>query len=239
MNRLVGPASLLVVGLVFCLIFSSPASATWFIGTPSDTANGVPFPSPTFGTLENFDKRSAGDTIGEFDYVSVGIASIKQIEAIGNSAAVPALEAFSGSSQSFDIYLGTGSNAERGNDASAGGFDGTILIKFANLVDKVGVGISDSLSSQTLSIYGADGPNFPALETHVFPAGSSPNTYVGFERLFSDIAYFEITGNFFLIDDLQFRSQAVPEPAPLLLLCCSVMALLLIAGRKGRTFPTA
>lgn len=233
MNKLVGPASLLVVALVFFLILSSPASATSFTGKPSDSLNAVPFPNPRFGTLINFDDNQpiganisalAGiPPLGSGDYASVGVASITE------TSGIDFLGFFSPSPQSPPNYVGTGFDNN---------FDGTILIQFTNPADKVGIGFSDSLNDHTLSIFDSAGPASAPLQSVMIPGGSASNTYVGFEWPTFDIAYFQITGNFFLIDDLQFRS-AVPEPATLALLCCGLVGLLLLASRKNRDIPTA
>lgn len=236
MNKLVGPASLLVVALVFFLILSSPASANSFKGTPSDSLNAVPFPNPRFGTLINFDDNQpiganisavAGiPSLGSGDYASVGVASITE------TSGIDFLGFFSPSPQSTPNFVGTG---------DTNGFNGTILIEFTNPADKVGIGVSDSVNGYILSIYGSSGPNSTPLEIPLtIPGGplSDPNTYAGFEWPTFDIKYFQITGNFFLIDDLQFRS-AVPEPATLALLCCGLVGLLLLASRKNRDIPTA
>jgi hypothetical protein len=219
MNRLAGPVSLLALGIVFCLIFSLPASATSFTGTPS------PSLSPVFGTLINFDDKPAGGDLSTDGtplaanaYQSMGVYSITSDK--GN------LGIFNSSPQSSPNYVGTG---------SSNNFDGTILIQFTNLADKVGIGISDSLNTHILSIFGSAGPGSAPLDSLTIAGGLASNTYVGFEWPTFDIAYFQITGNFFLIDDLQFESQVVvPEPAMTGLLCCSLLGLLLLAERKRR-----
>jgi len=50
------------------------------------------------------------------------------------------------------------------------------------------------------------------LESFTAPKGAS--TYAGFSRASNDIKYFEIKGDLFAVDDLQF--QSVPEPSTIL-----------------------
>jgi hypothetical protein len=229
-NRTVRRLVLFLSGIfVIMVVVWSPAGASTFTGVPSPSLN------PVFGTLVTFDDKPAGADIfaalsdipplGSGDYASVGVASITETSGKGF------LGLFSLSPQSPPNYVGTGiSNF----------FDGTILIQFTNPADKVGIGYSDSFNDHTLSIYGSAGPTSAPLESFTIAGNpnSKGNTYAGFERSAFDITYFEITGTFFLIDDLQFRS-AVPEPATLVLLCCGLAGLLAFASRKSRAIPTS
>jgi hypothetical protein len=163
------------------VILAPPVLAAFYQGTPS------PFLSPVFGTLVNFDDKPTGTVIAWDDYVSVGVASVTETQ-----GPWPLMRF--GGGQSTPNYIGTG---------AAYGWDGTILIEFTSLANKVGIGIANSAGAhEVLNIYDS-GHNL--LESQTAPFGS--NIYVYFERSSFDIKYFEIVGDFFAVDDLQFTSQ--------------------------------
>ena len=200
---------LCAVMLVFGMVGS--ASAMLFTGTPSPNLN------PTFGTLIDFDDQATGTAILFNDYVSYGVSSITETEGLGSFGRY-------GSSQSAPNYVGTGTGGERGTDANMG-WDGTILIELQNYASMVGIGIANSRGGpEYISVYNA---NMALIEKYQVQSGS--NVYSGIDRggLF-DIKYFEITGDFFAIDDLQFDSggASVPEPSTMLLMGTGLLGLL-------------
>jgi hypothetical protein len=209
---------------VLLVVFSAVnVSAVPFTGTPS------PSLSPISGTLIDFDDQSAGTLVGEFDYVSLGVASVKETEGLGTFARYLA------GGQSPPNFVGTGIHGERGGNAS--GWDGTILFEFTGLSSMVGIGIADSkFGPETLSIYDS---SFVLLESFTAPTGLF--TYAGFTRPTTDIKYFEITGDFFAIDDLQHNASAsvpgpvpIPEPSTLLLLGTGLVGLAGFGRKKFR-----
>jgi hypothetical protein len=178
------------IGIVFAILtlmlvtLALPVLAAFYQGTPS------PSLSPVFGTLVNFDDKPSDTVIAWDDYVSVGVASITETQGPWP------LMRLSGS-QSQPNYVSTG---------NAYGWIGTILIEFTNLANKVGIGIADSAGGpEVLNIYDS-GHNL--LESQIAPSGE--NIYVYFERSSFDIKYFEIVGNYFAVDDLQFYSTPPP-----------------------------
>ena len=183
------------------------------VGTPvanGSISYGTPSPSlsPTFGTLVNFDDKAVGTPVLANDYVSFGITSIVELEGLG----------FFGrynSTQSAPCYVGTGSNGERGTDAS-GGWDGTIQIDLALPASMVGIGIANSVGGpEFLSVYDSTGS---LLESHQVATGS--NVYPVITRGSYDISRFVITGDLFAIDDLQFNAAPgaiIPAPGAILL----------------------
>ena len=184
------------------------AGLMFAVGTPvanGAISYGTPSPSlsPTFGTLVNFDDKAVGTPVLANDYVSFGVTSIVELEGLG----------FFGRYQSFQsapCYVGTGSNGERGTDAS-GGWDGTIQIDLALPASMVGIGIANSRGGpETFSVYDSVGS---LLEQHTVTSGS--NVYAVITRGSCDISRLEITGDFFAIDDLQFN--AIPAPGAILL----------------------
>jgi len=196
------------------VIWVLPVSALLFTGTPS------PSLTPTFGTLVNFDDKSAGTAVGEFDFVSQGVASIKETEGLGVFAR------YAGS-QSSPNYIGTGLGGERGTDANLG-WDGTILIELAQLASRVGIGIADSRGGpESILAYDA-GMNL--LEEWVVPTGA--NVYVGIDTSIYNIKYFKITGDFFAVDDLQFNANPVPEPSTILLFGRGLIGLAVVGKKK-------
>ncbi len=206
MKKLLGflCAVTLVLGVV------GVSNALQFTGTPS------PSLSPTFGTLIDFDDRATGTLVNFDDYVLYGITSITETEGLGTFAL------YSGS-QSQPNYLGTGFGGERGCDADMG-WDGTIRIEFTNLASMVGIGVANSQGgSEYITAYDS---SMNSLETYIVPSGI--NTYTGIDRQgVFDIAYLEITGDFFAIDDLQFNSGApVPEPSTILLVGTGLLGII-------------
>jgi hypothetical protein len=197
---------LLTVGLCLgaMLGWTGSADAIAFLGTPN------PSLSPVFGKLVNFDDKPAETEILPTDYVSLGVASITEIEGLGSFAR------YDTSSQSNPNYIGTGFGGERNPNCTIDcGWDGTIRFELQNLASMVGLGIADSRGgAEILSIYDA---NFNLLETFTAPVGM--NSYVVFQRTNADIKYFEIKGDFFAADDLQFNVPnvvSIPEPATML-----------------------
>ncbi len=183
--------------------FSQSAQAATFVGTPSPNLR------PTFGTLINFDDRATGTVINANDYVAQGLASITETTGAG-----AAFQRRSGS-QSSPNYIGTGSGYEIGGANQ--GWDGTIRFEFANLARKVGIGIANNRGGpEFLRIYDASNN----LLEPAFQAPNGINVYAGFQRTTYDIKSFEVSGDFFAVDDLQFKQ--IPEPLTIL---CSLTAL--------------
>lgn len=209
-------AKLTSLAVSFALLASvGSAQAAFFSGTPSPTL------SPTFGILVNFDDKATGTAIGAGDYTSLGVASIRELEGLGFFGRYA-------SSQSGPNYVGTGFGGERGTDA-AFGWDGTILIRFDQLVSKVGLGVADSKGTpEIMSIFNSD---FIQLETGVVPTGA--NTYSYFERTQGDIKYVAIKGDFFAIDDLQF--SPVPEPSTYVLFGLGLLTLIGFRRRSRKS----
>jgi len=192
---------LAVLALAF-LVSTGTASAVPFVGTPS------PALSPVFGTLIDFDDMATGTPVGLNDYLGLGV-TIAQV-AVG----IPTQIARYAGSQSLPNYIGTGFAGERPDPTDANlGWDGIIRFSFLAPVRQVGIGIADSQGGpETIRIYDS-GNNL--LETFVVPSGG--NVYAGFTRGSFDIAYFEVTGDYFAADDLQFDAASVPEPTTLAL----------------------
>lgn len=206
----------IAVGIA-ALMIGQTASAALIVGTPS------PSLSPLFGTLINFDDQAAGTAIGAGDYAAMGLASITQTENIAN-----AFFARYAGSQSQPNYIGTGRGGERGTDANLG-WDGTILMEFANLASMVGIGVANSQGGpEFIRVYDS-GMNL--LES--WQASSGINVYNVISRSAYDIKYMEVTGDYFALDDLQFNAT-VPEPGTMLLMATGLLGLAGL-GRRKRT----
>jgi hypothetical protein len=182
------------IGTVFAILtlmlvtLALPVLAAFYQGTPS------PSLSPVFGTLVNFDDKPSDTVIAWDDYVSVGVASITETQGPWPLMRLDG-------TQSMPNYVGTG---------DAYNWSGTILIEFTNLANKVGIGIANSAGGpEVLNIYDI-GHNL--LESQTAPSGL--NIYVYFQRSSFDIKYFEIVGDIFAVDDLQFYSPPPPTPPP-------------------------
>jgi hypothetical protein len=213
---------LFLLGALIVAFSAVNVSAVPFTGIPS------PSLSPIFGTLINFDDQATGTLVGEFDYVSLGVASVKETEGLGTFARYSGV-------QSSPNYIGTGPNGDRGDNGS--GWDGTILFEFTGLASRVGIGIADSnFGPETLSIYDS---SFNLLENMTGPTGQ--NTYAGFERSAAEIKYFEIFGDYFAIDDLQHNAidnretdASIPEPSTLLMLGGGLVGLVGFGRKKSK-----
>jgi hypothetical protein len=168
--------------------------------------------SPVFGTLVNFDDKPTLSPVLPGDYAAMGVTSVTELEGLGFFARYP-------SSQSPPNYIGTGSFGERGGDGDAFGFDGTILFQFASLQGIVGIGIAETPGAQlpVLSVFSSD---MTLLET--FTPAFGLNVYAGFDRGANDIAYLQVRGDGFALDDLQFTP--VPEPNSMLLVITAALA---------------
>ncbi|MBK6958278.1 MAG: FxDxF family PEP-CTERM protein [Nitrosomonas sp.] len=209
--RIVVP-QILVAGAV--ALAMSSVNAAPFIGSPS------PSLSPVFlgGTLIDFDDKPTGTVVGFGDYAGLGVA-IFESEGVGTFAR------YSGS-QSSPNYIGTGFGGDRGDNAS--GWDGTISFIFGAAQARVGLGVADSaFGPETFSIYDS---SHTLLETLTVPTGA--NTYAGFDRLFADIRYLEVKGDFFAVDDLQFSTTPIPEPETYAMLLAGLGLLGFMARRR-------
>lgn len=215
--------ALFPLGILIVAFSAVNVTAVPFTGIPS------PSLSPSFGTLINFDDQATGTLVGEFDYVALGVASVKETEGLGTFGR------YSGT-QSLPNYIGTGNAGDRGDNGS--GWDGTILFEFTGLASRVGIGIaSGAFGPETLSIYDS---SFNLLESMTGPNG--PNNYAGFMRTAADIKYFEIFGDFFAIDDLQHNAldnrepdASVPEPSALFLLGVGLVGLVGFRRKQVKT----
>lgn len=186
-----------VAGLMFA-IGTPVANGSISYGTPS------PSLSPTFGTLVNFDDKAPGTQVLWNDYVSVGVASITEITGAGILFA-----RYGFSQQSPPNYIGTGGTYDIGG--ASGGWDGTIRIDLALPASMVGIGVANNSGGlEFLRVYDSTGS---LLESHQVATGA--NVYAVITRGAYDISRFEIIGDFFAIDDLQFN--AIPAPGAILL----------------------
>jgi len=189
-NKINNTLMIFVVAACMCFGSASIVFATPFTGTPSPSLD------PVLGTLIDFDDKPGDTPIDEFDYVDQGVASIKEMEGLGTFARYDRTGA-----HTLPNYIGTGSDGERGTDTNTYGWDGTIMIELVYPTNVIGIGISDSQGDpEILTIYDS---SMNLLETQTAPTGSK--VYCGFERNTYDIKYFEITGDFFALDDLQFN----------------------------------
>jgi hypothetical protein len=191
-----------LVLLILSLGTSAQAIIIFGTGTPSDGTDGSNM-TPIFANLVNFDDKATGTAVLSNDYVAQGIASITETEGLGFFAR------YAGS-QSQPNYVGTGLTGERGTDANMG-WDGTILIKFANLTFAGGIGVADSQGGpETITLLDYKGN---VLGSEQVPNGL--NVYVTFYSTTNDIAALKIKGDYFSIDDLQWSHCPCPVPAPI------------------------
>jgi hypothetical protein len=186
-------------GFAASLLVATSASAVPFVGTPS------PALAPVFGTLINFDDKATGTPVLAGDYAGLGV-TVTELTGAG-----AAFQRYKGS-QSQPNYIGTGAAYEIGGAGL--GWDGTIRFEFSSEQSQVGIGVADSAGGpETISIYDA---THALIDSFVVPTGA--NVYVGFQH--GGIRYFEITGDFFAVDDLQFKA---PEPSGLLLIALGLL----------------
>ncbi len=171
--------------------------------------------SPRFGVYVNFDSLTPFTQVAPNAYASVGVQSISS-----NTANNP-LFAYPYSSQSAPNYLSTAS-------AVTGG----ITITLTNLVDIIGIGVSESDgAADTITAEGAAG-NVLGTYTETVPIdGRTPfNAYYVIRDTGVDIKSLVISsgsGNFG-VDDLQFA----PEPLSLALAGGGLLLVVLARMRK-------
>lgn len=144
-------------------------------------------------TSIDFHDKPAGTQILPNDYISSGV-TINDLEGF------PFFR--------FSDTIGTGSNAERGTDAYSSGWDGTIEFSFGNLLSDVEIFFGGLDGSGTLTIFDSA---HNQLEDPIVLTGVS--AYVWFTRPVEEIKYFQISGDNFALNDLQFSPLSpVPEP---------------------------
>jgi hypothetical protein len=192
------------------LIFGTAggAKALLFTGTPSPTL------SPIFGILINFDDLKINSWLEPNAYESLGV-SLVGTEPGG---------------QDYKLWVETGPQSKPNylNTGPFRNYNGTILVEFLELTSKVAIGVANSRQGpETITAYDR---NWKILESYQVPSGR--NVYVGIDRGgIPEIKFFEIKGEYFAIDDLQFNSRPVPEPATILLLGLGVASFLGLRGK--------
>lgn len=197
-------------------------------GTPGNSYNVPPYgPSPSFGTLYNFDSLTPGTTFAPGTYAAQGV----------NISSPDGLEVEPYSTQSGPNYL---------VDTSANGSANISIKTFGS--EEVGIGIADSditANGAPVTIYlqalNAGGVGFGTVYAETLPTGGNNpgNGYFVFADSVYDIYGIKITqpvGNASLysglaIDDLQVAHT--PEPASLALLGVGAIFIGVLRSRRS------
>jgi PEP-CTERM motif len=203
---------------------ATPALVT---GTPGNSLLATPTgPSPSFGTLINFDSLTPNSTLTAGQFAAQGVTSISSPDGL---LVIP----FSSQSSPNEIF-----------DNSADG-SANITISLASGANEIGIGIADSDTvSITLQALNSSGVGFGNLFTITVPENTptAGNAYFAISDTSNDIFGLQVvqsTGSVsnsgLAIDDLQFASAtstAAPEPASLALFGAGALLIGLTARRR-------
>jgi hypothetical protein len=213
-------ANFLILSSIVLAAVSAGAAPIVGIGTPANSYLSTPTgPSPSFGTLFNFDLLMPGSTFNASQYAAQGVKITSPDGLV--------VEPYSTQSSPNELF-----------DNSANGTANIKIMTFGT--GEIGIGIADSDPvTITLQALNASGSGFGGIFNETLPAGGSNpgNGYFTISDTGYDICGVQILESVgsasysgLAIDDLQVA--ATPEPAALALLGAGAVLLGVARLRK-------